>query len=486
MVRKRPELAELATPRLTKYIAHGPEPKQAAGLLMGHIREVLYGGAAGGGKSDWLLMGALQYADVPGYGALIVRKTYTNLAKNEGLIPRSHEWLGGTDAYWNGQDKHWTFPSGARLEFGHLENANSHFNYQGPAYQYVGFDEATEIPEYQARFLIGRTRRLTGSEVPIRIRYTANPIGPYVAWVHRRFIVEGPGNVNEETGEPQPRVFIPAFLSDNPHLDAEDYLRSMAELDPHTREAMLRGVWMLRPPGSLFKREWFPMVRTWPGDARRVRYWDLAATEEAPGIDPDWTAGCLMGFTKDVRWWLADMRRMRGTPGAVRRLIKQQAMLDGPKTTVVIQTDPGQAGKDQVAEYRKLLAPVGCPMYADPVPNKSKLTRAEAPSSYAEAGSIMLVQGDHRLGQGAWITPFLDEVEAFDGGKNAGMHDDQVDAFTGAWHWLRQRGLPTKEDEGVETPDRRGAEADRKRQERRKRKARKDAGRGDNPLDMGF
>src|SRR6266508_6612551 len=91
--------------------------KQALFLLL-DCREAFYGGAAGGGKSDALLMAALQYVDVPGYSALLLRRTYAELEKSDGLIPRADAWLSNTDARRHDGGKLWTFPSGARLEFG--------------------------------------------------------------------------------------------------------------------------------------------------------------------------------------------------------------------------------------------------------------------------------------------------------------------------------------------------------------------------------
>lgn len=95
--------------RLTPYCPHYPEPPQEAFLALTE-REALYGGAAGGGKSDALLIGALQYVDVPSYSALLVRRTYEELAGAGSLIPRAKLWLSQTDAIWNEGRKRWTFP----------------------------------------------------------------------------------------------------------------------------------------------------------------------------------------------------------------------------------------------------------------------------------------------------------------------------------------------------------------------------------------
>ena len=76
--------------------------------MLRHL-EAFYGGAAGGGKSIALLMAALQYVDVPGYAAIIFRRSYADLSLPGALMDRAHEWLGSTDAVWHEQIKTWVF-----------------------------------------------------------------------------------------------------------------------------------------------------------------------------------------------------------------------------------------------------------------------------------------------------------------------------------------------------------------------------------------
>lgn len=128
-------LQKLLTPRLTKYIPFDPTPKQRAFLLMNQTKEILYGGAAGGGKSVAQLMAALQFVDIPGYSAILFRKTYADLSLPGALIDMSKQWLmpfvESKEVKWSEKDKQYTFPSGASLNFGYLESANDCYRYQG-------------------------------------------------------------------------------------------------------------------------------------------------------------------------------------------------------------------------------------------------------------------------------------------------------------------------------------------------------------------
>jgi len=332
------------------------------------------------------------------------------LALPGALLERSMDWLGGTDAKWNGQDHRWTFPSGASLSFGYLEHENDRYRYQSAEFQFVGFDELTQFAESSYRYLFSRLRRLRDAQIPLRMRSASNPGGIGHEWVKRRFIDER--GING-------RIFIPAKLADNPYLDRDSYEEGLRELDPVTRAQLLTGDWSVKEGGLKFQRQWFEVVDEAPAGLRWVRFWDLAATEAKPGKDPDWLAGLKLA-ERDGVYYVADVRRIRATPKGGDDLMAQTASLDGIETTVVIEQEPGASGKKLIDHYQrnalKGYAVYGCRATG------SKEVRANPVSSAAQAGNIKLVRG-------SWIGDFLDELDSFP----LGAHDDQVDALSGAF-----------------------------------------------------
>jgi predicted phage terminase large subunit-like protein len=175
-----------------------------------------------------------------------------------------------------------------------------------------------------------------------------------------------------------------------------------------------------RLQGTLFHREWFPIVHDWPRDGKKVRCWDFAGTEEKPGTraDPDWTAGALV-IEKHGQYWIVDMQRARLTPKGVQDLVSQTAQLDGLGVDIWLEQEPGSSGKTVVDQYaREVLR--GFPAHAKRSTG-SKAERAKPLSSAAEARNVFLVAG-------AWNAAFLEEAEHFP----VGTHDDQVDAVSAA------------------------------------------------------
>lgn len=365
----------------------------------------------GGGKSDALLMAALQYTDQPEYVALILRSTYKDLSLPGAIMDRAKEWLIPIKGIkWHEADKTFTFPSGARLVFGHLDGPNDHFQYQSANFHFVGIDEMAQLRWYQVKYMFSRLRRAVDCQIPIRFRGASNPGGICHEDIKARYI------------DPRTReaIFIPAGLDDNPHLDRVTYIKSLDQLDPITRKQLLEGDWDVTLEGGIFKRAWFQLIERAPDNYRVkwVRWWDLAATAHKPGTDPDYTVGALVGLLDGVAY-VRDIVRARVTPGEVEKLVRKTAARDGRKVPVWMEQEPGSAGKAIIVHYKKLL--IGYVFRGEPSTGPKEEYAAPL-SSAAEDGNVKLVYGD-------WIADFLTEFVLF---PNA-VHDDQVDATSKAF-----------------------------------------------------
>lgn len=404
------EWAEALQPKWSKYIPKWviPTPQQRAFMLL-DCKEGLFGGAAGGGKSTCLLMAALQYADVPGYAALLLRRTYADLAKPGALLPKSHEWLRNTDAHWDGMNKQWRFPSGAVLDFGYLDGDKDIYKYQSSEYQFIGFDELTQFMELWYRYLFsrlrGNTTLMSHYAVPWRMRSGSNPGGEGHDWVRRRFLIEGPG---------AGRVFVPAKLEDNPHLDRESYEESLSNLDPTTYQQLRHGDWDTLPPGDMFRREAIEIVESAPAGLKWIRSWDLAGTK---GKKSAYTAGTLMALQHGI-FYVGHVARIKGDPGEVESLIAQTAATDGRSVEVWMEQEPGSGGVNTIWNYRRRVL-VGYTL--NPYhPKGDKVQRAKPLANASNAGNMKIVQGERG---GRWVNDFIDECHAFPGGFK-----DQVDS----------------------------------------------------------
>lgn len=276
----------------TKYFPHLPSPKQRQ-FLKYTCTEALYGGAAGGGKSDALLLGALQGISIPNYSAILFRKTYQDLALSNALMDRSHQWWAKTDAHWSADNKTWTFPSGARITFGYMDSAKDHFRYQSAEFQYVGFDECSHFPQEQVLYMISRLRAPKDfpSWLPFRLHSASNPGGIGHEWIQKRYGIptEGTRKILKQcdANGNLVRVFVPAFAEDNPGLDVQEYHKKLALLDPLTRAQLQEGKWIIDSTGLVY-----------------YCYNNLCNVDQLPPLIPakEWryVLGCDWGATNDA------------------------------------------------------------------------------------------------------------------------------------------------------------------------------------------
>jgi len=205
--------------------------------------DVLYGGAAGGGKSYAMLVDPLRYAHRAAHRALILRRSMPELRE---LIDKSRELYPQAfhGCKFREVEKLWNFPSGAKVEFGFLERDADVYRYQGQAYSWIGFDEITHLPtEFAWNYLASRLRT-TDSEITPYLRCTANPGGVGAHWVKKRYISPAPPNESFDGDDGLSRKFIPARLDDNPYLSEDGRYEQMLKALPDVqRRQLLEGNW---------------------------------------------------------------------------------------------------------------------------------------------------------------------------------------------------------------------------------------------------
>jgi len=466
---ERNRLTRALTPRTTEYTKIGlKNPRQVSFLLMNDVLEILFGGAAGGGKSIGLLAAASQFVDVPGYSALLLRRRFRDLALPGALMDVAFKWWRNTDAHWDRQNYNWTFPSSAIVQFGYLAHDGDEEQYQSAAFSYIGFDEVTQHTEEQYTYMFSRLRRPEDidndnplANVPLRFRASANPGGPGHEWVKKRFGIHMVGThaIGVRTKE---RLFIASRLEDNPYLDKETYERSLDQLSPVTRAQLRSGDWAAHSYGGIFDPAHFTVIsatdipdrRYWKGI---VRHWDLAATEpNESDPNPDYTVGLKMIKTTmpptsileyfrtkseplppPPYWVILNVVRDRKKASGVEDMVSTTAHLDGLMVPISIEQERGAAGKLAIDSYRRHVVPgfkvIRLWTTGD------KVERAKLIAGPAGKGRVFVVDGPY-------VGAFLDEVGIFSGKK--GVHDDQVDALSGAYIQLERMETTGSEVQG--------------------------------------
>ena len=236
--------------------------------------EVLFGGAAGGGKSYGQLIDALLFAlKWPGSRQLALRRTYSDL--EESLIVQSMEMgLYHQVARYNEAKHRWTFCNGSTLKFGYCDRDASVYQYQSAQYDVVRFDELTHFSKFQYTYIGGRVRGT--NPCPKQVKSSTNPGNIGHAWVKERFIdpgvIEKPFDIMLDNGGAVSARFIPAKIRDNPFLFAADpdYQRRLERQGEAQRRMLIDGEWDVLEGRFFtgFRRELhvvepFPIPRNW-------------------------------------------------------------------------------------------------------------------------------------------------------------------------------------------------------------------------------
>lgn len=252
-----------------------PHPGQQERFLSSPAFEALFGGAAGPGKTECLLMEALRQVAHPKYTGIIFRRTFPMLEGANGLIQRSLLWYPSYGGTYNASKHYWTFPSGARIYFGHMQHDSDKLNYQGAEFSFCGFDELTEFDEPMYLYMFTRVRASKDSGLRSYIRAASNPGNVGHNWVKRRFITKDIVNrpryfagILDQDGKLQDtevsrdhpnaltRAYYPAKLSDNPSADPNYLQRIRATGDPVLIAQLELGDWDAMHTEGLIYANW--------------------------------------------------------------------------------------------------------------------------------------------------------------------------------------------------------------------------------------
>ena len=233
------------------------------------VREVLFGGAAGGMKSFSLLMDATAQLHLEGYHAILFRRTFSQLSGSDGLIPLSHKIYPLIGGHYSKVEHLWTFDRlPGTIKFGHLQYEKTEEDYSGHSYAFIAFDELQSFSERQYLFLFSRNRS-SNPKVKLYMRATANPGGIGHYWIKRRFIdtrikhnikwFKRIGGIDTETSPNDPfassRLFIPSRLEDNPFYWQDgrgEYVKSLHQLNELDFIQQRWGDWEARREGLVY------------------------------------------------------------------------------------------------------------------------------------------------------------------------------------------------------------------------------------------
>lgn len=453
-----------------KITRFAPQPGFQYNCMASRADITFSGGSAGCGKSFYILGEPLRHVRNPLMRAAFFRKSNKQIIQPGGLWDTAktmYPKFGGTPR--EGQYLDYRFQSGFNISFNHMALDAHAEAWQGAQIPLTLWDELAHIKERHFIYVaVSRGRSVSG--VPNYHHATMNPPDPdhwirtnWVGWyideegwpiperqgVLRYFIRDGDdmiwGDNPEQLLEKYPSkklIHVKSFTLICGVLDDNQILKNLdpayegnIEALPYVERMRLKGNWNVSSKsGDFFKEHYFHIIDRLPDDiANSIRHWDFAATEPSEeNKDPDHTRGVYMAETRSGDIIVIDVKGGQLSAGAVRKMIFQT--IDGDilqhqttrlRYTAGFEREPASSGKAVVEDYSKECSNKGVKSWIHR-PSESKESRASLVSSHAYSRGIYLLRGD-------WNKSFINECKAFP----HGAHDDQVDAFSGGYIFLK-------------------------------------------------
>ena len=426
--------------------------------------------AAGSGKSEIGAIDFLQYTDIPNFIGVMTRRTTPQLMGPGGLLSKCKRIFAKAykpDEYrWYAKDKKFVFfKSKAEIYMKHFENDDADEDWQGAEANLYYVDEGTQFTQHMIQYIMSRMRNPNCPEVQPKLKITCNPSYDHFLrkWVEPYLHEDGtpdrtkdgllryftfqdgdfvwgdsPEQLAEEYGVLLEDIlsftFISANVTDNPIVQRINpkYVAWLKGLKGVEKSRLLDGNWLVRESASgFFKKEWCkPASLIDLNIISYCRAWDIAGSLPSDDLpNPDWTAGVLIGKTKDQRYIILDVVRFRARFGEVMQRIIETAKSDPEDTQIILPQEPGQAGKAAGQMMIKDLLGEGFAARMRPS-NKSKVVRFQPFTAAAQAGLVDYIEAP-------WNETYFSELEGFDGTRR--VKDDQVDASSDAFITLAQK-----------------------------------------------
>lgn len=428
--------------------------RKQAEMILNNEKEVLYAGGGGGGKSTALLINSLQYVhdDENENHNLILRRHLKDFKKAGSILTKAISWLKRPDlkntkyeVKYNGTDAVFTFKNGNTLSFGYLATDIDLEIYQGSEYTFIGFEEASHFSKHQYIYMRSRARKGKDNPLPIRIRLAANPGNQGNDWLRKRFI-EKKDELVKDYNEIK---VVESNYKDNEYINQDDYSEMLQGLDRVRRQQLESGDFFIKLSGNLFGpndykiitwKEYYELAYINQLIEKKVRYWDLAATEVQDGdttIDPDFTAGLLLATDIEGKKYIENVEEFRKESKDLMDEVVRIAIDDYRNFREVVQVIEldRATGKNFGKLLHETLKKHGIKSELSDNAMKNKVDLARVVSSQIEKDPIMIAGIHDENNISEWCKEFTGKLIAY---PNKKVHDDSPIAFFGAYLYEEQ------------------------------------------------
>lgn len=452
--RQRPATTPTAAPEETRVFHPRHRPQE---LFRDSTADIaIIGGSVFGGKTWSLTFEPTRHTHVPGFTCVTFRRVAPEIRNPGGLWDEASDmypWFGGKPRE---GPMEWDFSSGARIKFAGLQYDSTVLEWKSSQICLLQFDQLEEFSKDQFWYMLSRNRSLCGVKPYVRASCNPDPdsfLAEFLAWwidPHSGYAIpERSGRVRwfirldsdelvwadtrEDLVDQFPDhgadalsvSFVLATLQDNVIGREKDphYERKMRALPLVERERLLGGVsggnWKIRAAaGLVFNRSWFEIVDAVPGQARRARGWDNAASKGSG----DWSVGTLLAEAGRI-FYVENVVRERVGPDERKKIQRNTALSDGVAVRIRGEQEPGSAGVDAAKDFVKNLN--GFTAHTK-TSTGSKLVRAGPLSAQVQAGNVKLLRGP-------WNEAWLQRMNAF---PSKTVPDDEIDSVVNAYEEL--------------------------------------------------